>query len=166
MAFRYGPETRAILTELRRHRQELGYEENLKSGLWEFHKFNLTDYKIFITTEHRTDRGILMTGSDVTTSLTIPFAHTWLMGVLKHLSSAYAASTDAVYVLLNQPQGSIEPLAYGEEYIYRGYDLTDSRITLSLPNNFRFPAGTYNLVLNSTSTDIIVPLLKVRRDAS
>lgn len=155
-----GPETLAILKALCPWEK---YEESLASEPWEFRKYNITDYRMFLTLNYSAVRAVTMTGANVTVPIHIPFPHRWLKAVGTHLTVAYAASIDSLFFLLCRPLGKNEPLPYGEEYIYRAYDITITRFSLTLPDNFRFPPSNYNLVLNSTNTDVVVPELFIRR---
>lgn len=152
---RLGPETRAIIRTLKPH-----YEESLRQPPWEFRRYGEDNYRIFI--DQKNNNRIAMTGSDVTTKLNIPFPHQWLRVYLFHTtSSPPTASTDALYVLISRPLE--EPLTYFEDYLWRKYDITVGRYTISFPDTFKYDRGTYDVILNTTSGEYVYPMIKVRR---
>jgi len=128
-------------------------------GVWTFKRIGKNIYKIYVTTD---PNSITMTGSDVKTQLQIPFPHRILRMHLYHTDSAYAASTDALNVILRRSAGTLTPAKFVED-LFNESGITASKITEVYGEGFEYEAGIYDVILNSTSTDLIFPIFYVQK---
>lgn len=153
---RHGPETRALLLALARIAPE--YPETLMVGPWRFVRCGADFYRVVMEQNE-----IVMTGADVVTQLRIPFPFRWLRTDFYHTDAAGDASQDAVYYSIQRPAGTLEPLNAFMEILITKYDITDAEFGENWGENFDYEPSVWNLLLNSTNTDLIFPIFYIRR---
>lgn len=157
---RLGPETRAILLTLLKANPSVLYPDSMKIGNWEYRKFGTDCYELIIKDEN--DNRMVADGAPLV--LNIPFPHRWLECFLTHTTNLDVLSVTALEVLLNRAANSIPKLAIMQDYIYRIFDVTLSRATISFPPNFKYPPSTYRLTLTSeVVTDFVYPVITIQR---
>lgn len=166
---RFGYETRAILEKLQelidlQKSPDFGHEFN--SPPWVFTRVIKNLYKGYIIAS---PHSITMTGSSVTTQLPLPFTHKWIELLLYHTDSSYAASTDQLDITLSRPAGGITELQYVVDNLFNRQNEVASAIKKTFgdaaPDNkqFVYEPSNYNLLLNSTNTDLVFPVLYILR---
>ena len=130
-------------------------------GVWTFQRIGKNIWKIYIT---KSPHSITMKGSDVTTELHIPFIHRWLRIHFFHTDSSYDAVTggDRLNILLKRTAGTLTPQKF-EEYLYKETGLTSARITEVFGESFEYESGIHQLVLNSTSTNLVFPVFYIQK---
>lgn len=133
-----------------------------KQGLWTFKRIGKNIYKATIT---KSPYSITMTGSDVETELHIPFPHRWIRMHFYHTDSSYAANTTATAVYMKRSAGKIHPVLF-EEYLIAHSALTNSKLTETFGETYEYEIGTYTLLLNTTTTQLIFPVFYVQRLAT
>jgi hypothetical protein len=126
---------------------------------WVFQHVAKNIYKIYPA---RSPHSITMTGADVTTALRIPFPHRLIRLHWRHTDSAYAASTDALAIILRRPEGSMTPEHF-EEDVFNETNIVKSKGTEKYGEGFEYEAGVYSVILNTTNTDLIFPILYVQK---
>lgn len=157
---KYGQETRALLTMLKEANPHVLYPDSLKVGNWEFRKYGTDCYELIVKGEN--NNRIVADGAAL--ELTIPFPHRWLECFMTHTDNANALSTTSLAFILSRAARSIPDLPIMQDYIFRVFDITVSRPTVSFPPNFKYPRGTYRLALTSaTATDFIYPIITIQR---
>jgi hypothetical protein len=157
MERRLGPETRAIIEAI--HGTE-NMEDHYQSGVWMMDRIGKTNkYKVYITVD---PNAIVMTAADVVTQLHIPFSHKWVKIHFYHTTAAYVASTDALAIILRRTAGTLTPVRFSED-LFNEPVIVASRITEIFGEEFQYEAGTYDLTLNTTATDLIFPLFYVKK---
>jgi len=128
-------------------------------GGWTFKRIGKNIYKIY---RELSPYSITMTGADVTTKLPIPFPHRILRMHIYHTDSAYAASVDALDVILRRAAGSLTPEKF-EEDLFNESGIVLSKVTEVFGEGFEYEAGIYDVILNSTATDLIFALFYVQK---
>lgn len=157
---RLGPETRAMLLTLLKANPSVLYPDNMKSGNWEYRKFGADCYELIIKDENL--NRVVADGAPLV--LSIPFPHEWLECFLTHTDNADALSVTALEIVLSRAANSIPKLAIMQDFLYRIFDVTLSRLTISFPPNFKYPPSTYRLALTSNVvTDFVYPVITIRR---
>jgi len=136
------------------------FDEKFTVGDWVFQQVAKNIFKVHWQPD---PHGIAMTGSDVEKRLNIPFPHRWLRMTFYHTDSSYAVSTDALFIHIYRKAGAIAPLSKLVESLFREHDIVASKITEVWGLAFEYEACDWQLVLNSTSTDIIFPIFYVQR---
>ncbi len=155
---RYGRETNAILDALARLTHPI-YQEVERHGAWDFHRYGRDHYRIFPY-----DNNIAMTGADVLTQLSIPFDHEWLRILFYHTTAAAAAASfDPLNIDLQRPANTIPGMGDFEETLFSEDQIIASRIQEVFGREFTYFRGVWNLILNSTATDLIYPIFHIRR---
>ena len=105
-----------------------------------------------------------MTGADVTVEFVAPFTFA-LQGItIYHMATGYTASTDPLEVTCRRPE--IDGLPYTiEDYLYK--KVISSKNIFSFrklqEGGLVFEAGKHQIILNSTSTDVIGIVIYVKR---
>jgi len=112
----------------------------------------------------RSDKCVLMTGSDVTVEFVSPFTFALQEIVVYHMATGYTASTDALEITCRRPE--IDGLPYTvEDYLYR--KIISSKNIFSFrqlqEGGLVFESGKHQIILNSTSTDVIGIIIYVKR---
>jgi len=157
---RLGPETRAILQTLLKANPSPLYPDNMKIGNWEFRKFGTDCYELIIKDEN--NNRVVADGAALV--LNIPFPHKWLECFMIHTTLLDVASVTALEVLLNRTANSVPKVPIMQDYLYRAFDVTLSRLTISFPDNFKYPPTTYRLALTSAvATDFVYPVITIQR---
>jgi len=133
-------------------------EIDLEIAGWTFKRIGKNIYKIYVTAD---PNSITMTGSDVKTQLKIPFPHRILRMHLYHTNSAYAASTNALTIILRRSASTLTPAKFVED-LFNG-SATASKISEVYGEGFEYEAGIYDLILNSTNTDLIFPIFYLQK---
>jgi len=152
-----GPETRAIIEAIHKTEDMAG---NYLGGVWTMARIGKTNiYIIRVTAAPGT---IAMTGNAVITQLTIPFPHRWVRIHFYHMTAVYAASVDALAIILRRTAGTLTPVRFSED-VFNGAAIVASRITEVFGEAFEYEAGTYDLSLNTTNTDLVLPLFYVQK---
>lgn len=128
-------------------------------GGWIFKRIGKNIYKIY---RELSPYSITMTGANVTTKIPIPFPHRILRMHLYHTNSTYVASTDALAAILRRAAGSLTPERV-EEDLFNETAIVASKITEKYGEGFEYEAGVYDLILNTTNTDLIFPILYVQK---
>jgi hypothetical protein len=159
MSNRLGPETKAIIEAI--HNTE-NCPDQYQQGFWTIERIGKTNiYKVYITEE---PRAIAMpaVAADVTTQLRIPFAHKWLRIHFYHTTAAYVVATTALRVTLRRAVGVMLPVQFLDE-LFCEFDITDVIMIEKFGEGFEYEAGTWNLILNTTATDLVFPLFYIEK---
>lgn len=157
MAQRIGPETKAIIEAI--HGTE-NMESQYQVGLWTIERIAKTNiYKVYITVD---PHAIVMTGAIVVTQLHIPFPHKWLRTHFYHTDAAYAVSLDYLRITLRRELGTMFPVQFADD-LFCEFDINALMIIEKFGEGFEYEAGVYNLLLNTTATDLIFPLFYIQK---
>ena len=110
------------------------------------------------------DKTVLMTGADVTTEFVAPFTFALQEIVVYHMDSSHDASTDALEITCRRPE--VDGIPYMiEDYLYR--KVISSKNIFSFrkmqEGGLVFEAGKHQIILNSTSTDLLGIVIYVKR---
>lgn len=135
-----------------------------KRGDWTFKRIGKTNYVEIYPSKEYTNRAITMTGSDVSKQIDIPWTHRICNLKLFHMDSSYDPSTDALAVTLERPQSHIPALSKMHDQPLRKYDVTSSKKIFAFAD-FEvapIPPSIWKLTLNSTNTDLVVPVLTIQ----
>jgi len=152
-----GPETKAIIEAI--HGAE-NMADHYQSGPWMMERVGKTNiYKVYLTAA---PPAIVMTGLDVTTNLHIPFPHRWLRTHFYHTTAAYAVSQAYLRVTLRRAVGTMFPVEFLDE-LFCEFDINAVIMIEKFGEGFEYEAGTYNLILNTTATDLIFPLFYIQK---
>lgn len=143
---------------------------NKRIGIWgdyEAWQISARWYKlIYIKT---VAHAVIMTGSDVTTVIRVPFTFVLNRIHLYHMTSTPGtASKDATTLTLRRPQGGISNIDYFIDDFYKMADITDSKFIITFEDlnpegGMVMEASTVQVILNSTSTDLIQPIIYLKR---
>ena len=159
---RLGPETKAIIAAVH-EAAGINIENmagNFLGAIWTMVRIGNTNiYKVYITAA---PNGIVMTGAAVTTQIAVPFPHRWLRIHFYHTTIAFVASADALAITLRRPAGAMTPERFSED-LYNVAATVASRITEVFGGDFEYEAGAYDLILNTTATDLIFPLFYIQK---
>lgn len=128
------------------------YSTIIHVGVWTFARYAHRRWKVFIRDSD--GNRLLMTGSDVTTELHIPFAHRFLSWDFYHTDTDGAASTDSLTITVRRTVGkSTHPTRLGSCLYSAAHTSTNTTLVVPLEHEM----GLYDLVLNTTDTDYVVP---------
>ena len=108
------------------------------------------------------DKGILMTGSDVTVKFNAPFTFMLKRVEITHLTTTNTDSTDELDVTFKRESGDIldVPLAKNQYWTM----LTPSNLIIDFTDKkLVFESGTHSYVFNSTNTDKLIVLIYIER---
>lgn len=154
---RLGPETQAILEALAKLAPG-EYPEVQRVGIWTFVRWAREYYRVVVEENY-----IAMTGGDVAVDLRFPFPFRWLRTDFYHTDAALAASTDPLAIQLNRPVDTMEPLGDFTEILLFKRAVRDAMYGENWGENFEYEPSVWNLIMNSTNTDLIFPIFYVRR---
>ena len=130
---------------------------------WRFQRITAecNHYIVFVDPNFNANNAIAMTGADVTKQIRIPFAHRVNKIVLVHLSAALALSADALNIDFGSSNGSdyVQKL---KDSIWTETASTISKFTEVFGDGYEYEARTWTLTLNSTATDLIIPVIYVQ----
>ena len=155
---RVGPETRAILEELRRHNPIGQYMEIYGSGEWDIQRYGLANYEVFPNVNHH--YRILADGKSH--RLHIPFGHKWLMILYTQRDAADALTYSNVDFDIAIPYWGHSNMLSGlpARWSYK----PSAKATIIFPDQWEFPAATFDLTFTSaTVTNNIYPVILIRR---
>jgi hypothetical protein len=83
---------------------------------------------------------------------------------MTHTTNVDVLSETALQVVLSRAGNSIPKLGIMQDFLYRVFDATMSRLTISFPSNFKYPPSTYRLALTSgVVTDFVYPVITIQR---
>jgi hypothetical protein len=164
---RLGPETKAIIEAIKELNATVkavdhpeGLAGNYLGAIWTMERIGNTDiYKVYITAA---PNGIVMTGANVTTQISFPFPHKWESILFYHTTVAFVASTDALTIILRRSAGAMTPERFSEDLL-NDVGVVASRRTENFGDPFKREAGAYDLILNTTATDLIFPVFYVQK---
>ena len=106
---------------------------------------------------------ITMTGGDVDLFIQIPYFHRIVKLELIHLDSAYAKSIDALDVLMEIEQGrSIFSSKY-TNLLFKDTNIVVAEILEKFGEGFEYEPRTWTLTLNTTNTDLVIPILYIQK---
>ena len=129
-------------------------------GAWHFDLVAKNIWKIYYSGASKIAY-IAMTGSDVTTELHIPFSHRWNSTHFYHASSANADSHDTLTITIRRPKTKNTPRLFEEEMVVIKTTATKKSDTWG--EKFEREESTYNIILNTTSTDLVYPVFYVQQ---
>jgi hypothetical protein len=130
-------------------------ERIYERGIWRFERIGDSNrYKVTIKIEPCC---ITMTGADVTTEMEIPFAHRWVRTHFKHMTALYAEATGEMDILIRRKLGAQKPQYYDEDVV-RITGTTAVRRTDKWAEGFEYEPTVYQILLNSTATDVVLPV--------
>lgn len=157
MSGHIGPETRAIIEAI--HHQA-NKAEKYQSGAWTFERIGKTDiYKVYLAID---PHAVVMTGADVMTQLNIPFPHKWIRIHFYHTTAAFVVSLDYLRITLRRELNTMFPIQFSDDLFCEYY--INALMTLEVfGEGFQYEAGPYNLILNTTATDLIFPLFYIQK---
>jgi hypothetical protein len=157
MSNRLGPETKAIIEAI--HNTE-NAADNYQSGLWTLERIGKSNlYKVYITVD---PHAIVMTGADLVTQLHIPFPHKWLRIHFYHTDAAYVVSMNPLRVTLRRELNTMFPVQFADD-LFCEFDINAVMMIEKFGEGFEYEAGVYNVILNSTATNLIFPLFYVQK---
>jgi hypothetical protein len=157
MAQRIGPETKAIIEAIHGTKDA---EEKYQVGVWTIERIAKTNlYKVYITLD---PHAITMTGLNVVTQLHIPFPHRWLRIHFCHTDAAYAPSLAYLRITLRRELGTMFPPLFIDD-LFCEFNMNAVLIIEKFGEGFEYEAGTYNLILNTTNTDLIFPVFYIQK---
>lgn len=134
-------------------------EIDLEVAGWTFKRIGKNIWKIYPTAS---PHSITMTGSDVTTPLTIPFPHRLVRLTFFHTDSSYAAVTDELDITLKRTQAQGYPQKF-EEIVYYDASLQDSYPTARGGETYEYEGSVYQLILKcGTSGHLVFPVLYIQ----
>jgi hypothetical protein len=120
-------------------------------------------YVIYPDPTAYTNNAVTMTGAAVTKSFNIPSAHRINKVVLCHLSALYALSTDALIYELTCKQGLHNFLPKFEDTLLaRTTGAGVSKVIEVFGEAYEYEQRTWTLSLNTTATDLVIPLIYVQ----
>lgn len=152
-----GPETKALIEAI--HNTE-NMEEHYQVGLWTLERIAKTNlYKVYITVD---PHAIVMTGADVVTQLHIPFPHRWLRIHFYHTDAAYTISLEYLRITLRRELGTMFPVQFADD-LFCEFEINAVMLIEKYGEGFEYEAGVYNLILNTTATDLLFPLFYVQK---
>jgi len=110
------------------------------------------------------DKGILMTGSDVTVKFNVPFTFMLKRVEITHLTATNTASVDEVEATFKRESGNIldVPLAKNQYWIKKQLNASNMIIDFT-DKKLVFESGTHSYVFKSTSTDKLIVLIYIER---
>lgn len=159
MSTKLGPETRALIEAI--HNTE-NCEGKYQSGVWMIERIGKTNiYKVYLQAD---PPAIAMpaVAADVTTDLHIPFPHKWLRIHFYHTTAAFVVSQDYQRITLRREVGTMFPAQFLDELFCEFY-VNAVIMCEAFGDNFKFEAGTYHLILNTTATDLVFPLFYIEK---
>lgn len=157
MSTRLGPETKAIIEAIHGTKD---MAEKFNVGVWTFERIGKTNkYKVYITAD---PNAIVMTGADVTTQLQIPFPHRWGHIHFYHTDAAYAISLAYLRATLRREVGTMFPARFSDE-LFCEFVINSHMFLEMFDEPFYFEASTYNVILNTTVTQLIFPLFYIEK---
>jgi len=106
---------------------------------------------------------IAMTASDVKKFIEIPYFHRIIKLVLIHLDSSYDKSTDALNVTLELEQGKSIISKYFTDLVYDEDGIIDAEYIEPFGEEFEYEPRTWTLTLNTTSGDVVIPVLYIQK---
>ena len=124
-------------------------EASFNSGNWRFERYSGNRYFAYYVAT--SDNTIAQTGSDVTIQLTVPFPHRLIGFDIHHMSSAYADSADQLNISIKRTLVASFP-ARAQVNLYTD-SLFNADGTEKFGETFEYPPATYDITLNTTSTD-------------
>jgi hypothetical protein len=134
--------------------------EKFNVGLWTFERIGKTNiYKVYITAD---PSAIVMTAADVTTQLQIPFAHRWLRTHFYHTTAAYALSLTYLRITIRREVATMLPVRFSDE-LFCEFDINSHMILEMFGEGFEYEPSTYNLILNTTATELIFPIFYIQK---
>lgn len=119
-------------------------------------------YAIFPDLTNYTNNAVPMTGADVTKAIRIPFPHRINKICFYHMTSAFAASTDPFSYSFAVKQGQHDFLAKLEDALVSVSGSTSSKIIEVFGTAYEYEARTWTLTMNTTNTDLIIPVIYVQ----
>jgi len=136
-------------------------------GDFELQQFSKKHYRIIY--KGKANRAIPMTGSDVTSTIPIDFTFVFKSIVLNHFTSSLGtASTDELQVTLRRVD--VHGLDRFVDDFWKKTDLdpANGRIRVSFEDigdegGIVFEASTLQVILNSTTTDLVIPAIYIKR---
>ena len=123
---------------------------------------NCNHYVIYPDPTFYPNNAIPMIGSDVVKQILIPFAHRLNKIVLCHLKAAFALGTDALNAKFSIEQGTHPFLTKFVDVPLALINETASTIIETFGVSFEYEQRNWALTLNTTNTDLIIPLIYVQ----
>lgn len=105
---------------------------------------------------------IAMTGSDVTTELHIPFPHRWNSTHFRHADSSNDDSNAKLTITIRRAKTKNTPAQF-EEDMFHIANYQHVKLTELWGEMFEREASTYNVIMNSTSTDRIYLVFYIQK---
>jgi len=136
-------------------------------GDYEVYQISARWYKLlYVKTP---DKAVIMTGADVKTELPVPFTFVLNRIHLHHFTSTLGTeSTDEIILTLRRPKGGILSINPFIDDFYKKADINDAKAIVSFHDfnpegGIVYEASTIQIILNSTSTDLIQPIVYLKR---
>lgn len=144
---------------------KIPFKETIDGMLYE--RLGKTTYiEIYPDPAIYTKGALTMTGiaNDITKQIHIAYVHRICRLVLYHMTSAYAASNDAMKCVLERPQNHIPALDKMADQPLRKFDITASKFIKAFRDFEVAPIrpSIWKLTLASTNTDVVVPILTIQ----
>lgn len=108
------------------------------------------------------DHKITMTGADVNERFLIPFAHEIIDLDIYHSDAAHADSVDALSVEMKRDKNSMK-IARKRDNFWKKTDITVASYGVKYPPECVFSSCIWTLTMNTTNTDLLYPVLKIRK---
>ena len=106
---------------------------------------------------------IAMTGSDVKKFIEIHYLHRIIKLVLIHLTSAYAKSYDSLKAILELEAGKSIISPKFTDLLFEETSIVDAEFIEPFGQEFEYEPRTWTLTLNSTSGDVVIPVLYIQK---
>jgi len=139
-------------------------EKQERRGDFNFRHIGKNHIAIYPHKEKHTNNALTQSGSDIKYYIDIPYFHRIVKLVLLHLTSAFAKSTDEMKVALELEVGKSIFSPKFSEILFYEERIVDAEITELYGNGFEYEPRTWTLTLNSTSTDLIIPVLYIQKE--
>ena len=110
------------------------------------------------------DKGIVMSGADVTVKFNIPFTFMINRVEITHLSTTDALSVDEVEATFKRANGDILDVPLARSPYWQKKQLNASRMIIDFTDKkLVFESGTHTYIFNTTSTDKLIVLIYIER---
>lgn len=134
-------------------------------GEFTYLRFGKTGFiEIYPSQEIHTQGALTMDGTDIEKQIQVPYIHRVCNIKLYHMDASYDPCNDALKCVFERPQSHIPALRKMADQPLRRYDLTSSKKIFAFKDFELAPirAGIWKLTLNTTTTDLVVPVITIQ----
>ena len=140
-------------------------EQQEKIGDWLYRRIGGNHIVIFPHPTVYANSALPMTGAELPFYVAIPYFHRINKIVLLHLTSAFADGTDKLSAKFEVEQGNSDISPKWHDRILNLTSVMLSLVTENYGDGFEYEARNYTLKLNSTATDLVIPLIYIQKIA-